>query len=122
MGDVPLLERPRRLDLAIYRGDTFAKVIELKEPVPAGQPPEDGEATDLTGYTGAARLRPDVGDPVELDVAIDGPAGRITLTLAAATTAELEASGDWDLQLTSPGDEKTTVAKGRALLDPDVTP
>ena len=102
--------------LRVRRGDTLSVGFVLSD---AGGP------IDLTGFTGACQLRPtpDADGAVSLTVTIPTPtSGQVDIYLSAATTATLApGQWSWDLELTGPAGDVTTVIGGRALISADTT-
>jgi hypothetical protein len=108
---------PARVDLKLYRGDDFGPQEFIWEQ-PAGSP------VDITGYEIAAQIREDPDSDEVLAVftcTITNPAaGKWTLELDGAITADLPRSAYWDMQLTSGGVTRT-FASGRITTARDVT-
>ena len=89
----------------------------------------DSTPWDLTGYTGTMTVRPFVGASTTTVVAtndngrisVDGPNGRITVTLSAATTAAIVASRySYDLVVDS-GSVVTRILEGKFVVTGAVT-
>lgn len=114
------LNEPRRLDLRIRAGDSFARALAIQE--------ADGSATDLTGLTPRAQVRDRPGGSLlaEFVAALVGdPAnGIVSYALSAAQTrslAALEPGMVWDLELDGGDTNTTTVVAGTVTVCPDVT-
>lgn len=98
---------------------------------------DNGNPIDLTGYIARMQARaalPDPGTLVDLTtenggIDIDGPNGKITLTMDADATAALDwpagrhapGNGIFQLELESPTGFVTRLLKGTITLDPEVT-
>ena len=105
-----------RYDFSVSRGGTFTKVLRIKE---------DGAVKDLTGYTAKSQVRenPDGGMLIcEMTTAIDAGNGIITLTIPAATSAEIKSGAYcWDLKLTDAGGLVAYYIGGKFMIVPTVT-
>jgi hypothetical protein len=132
-----------RLDLSIRKGATFGPVrFEMSSPdgtlTPVPTVPPVAEAdyvpVNLTGCTIRGQIRRTAADasPVtSLVVTItDAAAGRYEISLAAATTATLEAGPNgfsaqslyaWDLELEDAAGRVTPLYYGQARVWPEVT-
>lgn len=103
------------------QGATFERVFTIKD--------GNGDPLNLTGYTARMQVRPEIDSDevlVELTtqngrIALGGAEGTIALSLDAATTAEIDKDGVYDLEIISAGGEVHRVLKGRFVLDPEVT-
>lgn len=106
----------------IYRGDTYAHVIEFWN---------DAEATDPFEITGtvAAQIRATfldaddtAGTPLATFAAAVSGAGSniVTISLTATQTLTLPAAGVWDLQVTD-GSTVTTLLRGKVKVLDDAT-
>ena len=77
---------------------------------------------DLTGYSGAAKMKKmdGAGKMKKMDVSIG--TGKVTLAMTAATTAAIE-SGRYlyDVVITAAGGTKTRVIEGLVTINPGVT-
>lgn len=112
----------RCFDINIDKGSDFELIIELQE--------DDGTIIDLTGYTAQMQIRPDTDSTViiiELSTAngrivIDGPAGKLTLTIANADTEAITQDvGVYDLEITSGGALIERILQGNVAFSPEVT-
>lgn len=111
--------------LNIEQGSTYWVKMTLTSKPPNPQP------IDLTGYTVRSQIRPNRGRDTavlyELSTAngrleIDGPAGRITLTIPGAdSTLWTWLEGVYDLELVDPSGEPTRLLRGPVHVDPEVT-
>lgn len=107
--------------LEIKQGATYKHVFHYQD--------EEGVTINLNGYTGRMQMRKTVSDTTVLyeattsdDIAIDGAAGNVTLTIPAATsTAWTFRRAVYDLEIVSGGGEVVRLVKGRVKVDPEVT-
>lgn len=118
---------PAKLDLAIYRGDDFSKLLRFKD-----TSTDPDTYIDLTGWTGKAQLRlTEDNDTVAAEFAVTVMAsqatpantGKVTLALTSVQTAALDGGikYKWDLQMTKTDASKETYLYGNALVSKDVT-
>ncbi len=103
--------------LDIYQGDDYRAVVNVTH---------NGDAAPLTGFTApSAQLRRDVADidtgtpDASFTCAIVG--STVTMYLAHAITAALSGCYVWDLQVTGPGGDIITIARGPAHVTQEVT-
>jgi len=104
-----------RGDLIIYQGDDWGATVSVFN----GTAP-----ADITGYTAKAQIRQDVADndadvDVEIVTAVTSPT--ISLTIPAAVTADMCGDYVWDLQITSPAGQVTTILAGNVRVTQEVT-
>lgn len=107
-------------NLTVEQGSTFNLTLVYKD--------QRGYVIDLTGYTARMQMRATVGaSTTVLDlttangrIAIEGAAGKITLSIAAADTAGLSGSGVYDLELVN-GLIVQRVLEGSYTISPEVT-
>lgn len=117
----------RKHDIDIDQGQTFEETVLYRD--------SSGNAVDLTGYTAKMQIRSafGVGD-ADVDISttpnddgsitIDAEAGKLTLLIKAAKTAELEAEyiGVYDLVITAADTiTKYRLLEGKATVVPGVT-
>lgn len=107
---------PGAYDLALYRGDTEARTIELYADADFAVP------YDLDGATVAAQIRDrPCGSPVvDLGVVVILP-NTITITMAPDNYATCPSSGVWDLEITDADGTVHTELAGTVKVTPDVT-
>ena len=103
---------PARADLTIYQGDDYTATVTV-------------EGTDITGYTARAQIRDDVADrePTILAtiVALVSPP-YILLSIPRSVTALLPGTQLlWDLEVTDPSSQVTTLMAGFVVLQQEVT-
>lgn len=110
------------LHLTLHQGDTWAIKITYRQP--------SGAAVDLSGCTARMQLRPAyASSTVVLEastsngrIALNGPAGEIVITVAAADTAAIAAAVYvYDLELTFAGGIVEKAAHGTITVVPEVT-
>lgn len=109
------VDQTGRVDLVIPQGATFTTTFTWKI---------DGTPVNLTGYTGAAKIRDTFDGSVlaSFTVSLGGSAGTVTCSLSALTTGGLSApaQGVWDLELTS-GSTVRRLLAGNVRVTPQVT-
>jgi len=107
------MSTPLSYVLAVYRGDSSRWVFTLWADAARTEP------ADLTGVTAAAEIHQ--GATVT-PLACTVTANTIDVVLAASVSQDLAiAVSRWDLQLTYPSGEVTTIASGRVDVHADVT-
>ena len=83
-----------RYDLSVHRGETFRRVLRLKK---------NGEAIDLTGWTGKAQVRPEPDAEellCEMAVEIVPGEGKVVMVIPSEVTAVAPAGVyAWDIRL-----------------------
>lgn len=108
------------------QGTTWRTSLTLREVNTDGTP---GDVIDLTGYTARMQARVNVDSPDTLlsigtgtgEVTIDGPAGRITIVIAAAvSSAWTWRYGVHQLELIAANGEVIRLATGEIELDREV--
>lgn len=114
---------PGSLDLIIYQGSTFKRVIRLTDATPA--------AIDLTGSTARMHIRQAITDAtpmIELNEAngraliTDAAAGEITLLITDEDTAALDfTKGVYDLEVEYSDGTVDRVLEGKVKLSKEVT-
>lgn len=120
---IPLLEEPGVYDIQFRQGTTWRKSFTWKQ--------GNGTPVDLTGCTAAVDVRLtefSATAVIELTtengrIAIDGPAGKVTLSLTAAETAAiraLEYRYDLDIYDVDPT-RKTTLMTGEFAITKEIT-
>lgn len=103
-------KRMPRLNLRPTRGDTFECQLKFKD--------SDGSPVDWQGYSARSQVRPSPESEtvlVEFDVTL-GDDGMLTLA-----ADELNTNGWWDLEVTNPDGDVSTVMGGRVIVNADVT-
>ena len=103
------------LDIEFTRGDDVVRLFSWQD--------DNGDTIDTTGRTYAAQIRTNPDAPADwvFTPSLDGAAGQLTLTMAAAITATIPPGRQyWDIEETIDG-VKSTVFGGRATVWPDVT-
>lgn len=117
--------QPAHLDLEVYKGSTFSKLIQWKTGTPA-------EPVNLTGYKARMQIRRSVNDSTVLDslttennkLVIYVPVeGRLSINIAAdVSSAYTFTSGVYDLELVAPDDVTVyRILEGCFSAVPEVT-
>ena len=114
---------PGKLNLTIYQGATFSRLIRLKD--------DDGDAIDLSGATARMHIRttlPATTTLIELNEAngralvTDAAAGEITLLISATDTALLTFdTAVYDLEIQYLSGVVDRVLYGKVSLSKEVT-
>lgn len=105
-----------KANLQIDQGADFSTEIDVLD--------DDGEVVDLTGYTGAAQMRKHYTSTtsVAFGVAINASGGTVTLTMNAATSANVVYGRYvYDCELTSSGNTVSRLVEGIVTVTPQVT-
>lgn len=106
-----------KANIFIDQGSTFSTYLELSD--------ENGNVTDLTGYTAEGQIRKwyTSSTSVAFDITIPDPTnGTIFLTLDANTTANLEFGRYvYDVKTISDTDNVTRIVEGILTVNPEVT-
>jgi len=106
-----------KANLMIYQGDDYGAIVTVADGV---TPP----AEIIAGYTAQAQIRSGPADtnPIVLvDIQTTVASPYVYLTIPSTDTAGLKTSAYWDLQLTDPTGQITTVLAGIASVTPEVT-
>lgn len=107
--------------IKLEQGSTFNLAATYKD--------SSGSPINLSGYTARMQMRKSIDDAspiIELTTAngrisIDGPTGKVTMTIAAGDTATLDAGdGVYDLELVS-GSVVEKLIKGTFTVEREVT-
>lgn len=104
-----------KANLVIDQGTSFTTTITVTD--------DDGNALDLTGYTGAAQIRKHYtsSNSVSFTVSIAAATGEVTLALTANATANLAAGRYvYDCELTT-GQTVSRIIEGIVTITPQVT-
>ena len=119
-------------NITIEQGTTFYRLIDVMEPTVLD--PDVYEAFDLTGYTARMQIRRTVDNSTPMlslvsptasgngITVMDGANNAISINITAATTATLETSGVYDLEIikTSTG-AVSRLIQGTITLSLEVT-
>lgn len=86
----------------------------------------DGDALDLSGYTGIAQIRKTYSSTTSTDFTVtfasDRTTGQLTISLTDAQTSALEAGRYvYDVLITDTSDTKSRVVEGIATVNPSVS-
>ncbi len=104
-----------KANIIVDQGTDFSTDIELTD--------DHGDPLDLTGYSVRSTFKKWYSSltETEFDVEIDANAGIITLSLAAATCANIEAGRFvYDVVVTDANERVTRVIEGILTLTPEV--
>lgn len=110
------------LDLCAYRGDTLEFSVQWLD--------QNQDPIDVTSYTAKLQVREKTASPDPPEVELTEIAGitlladgNIEVKFEAADTLfpNLKRSGVYDLELTSPGGDVTTLLSGTIAITDDVT-
>lgn len=104
-----------KANLIIDQGTTFSTTITVTD--------DDGNALDLSGYTGAAQIRKHYtsSNSVSFNVSISAATGEVTLSLTANATSNIVAGRYvYDCELTNAG-TVSRVLEGIVTISPQVT-
>lgn len=114
---------PGKLNLTIYQGSTFRRVIRLTDP--------NGDAIDLSGATARMQVRETIDDEdvlLELNedngraTITDAAGGEITLLVEADDTELLDfTTGVYDIEIEYADGSVDRVLYGKATLSKEVT-
>lgn len=107
-----------KANIIIDQGTDFSTTITVTD--------DDGNVTNLTGYTGSGQIRKHYtsSDKTDLSIAFGSPRtdGKITLSLGRTVTANLEAGRYvYDVEITSSANTRSRLVEGIATVTPEVT-
>ena len=114
---------PAKLKLKIIQGATFRRSL-------VWLAPDKTTPIDLTGCMARMQVRSEIESAAVLlelttgngGIAIDGPAGKLTLYISPADTASATwESGVWDLEVEHPSGDVTRLVQGSISVSPEVT-
>jgi len=103
-------------NIIIDQGTTFSTVINYTD--------DNGDARDLTGYTGDAEMRKHYtsSNSQSFSVSLGGANGTVTLSLTSAQTANLVAGRYvYDVEVTSGANVVSRIVEGIVTVTPEVT-
>ena len=120
------MELPPTFDITFIAGDTVYFEVEVRDPDPNDPNLQAQIPRDLTGWSAAAQVRKAAGAEellADFTIGAMDAAGVIPLTLPPAVSQTLGpvTSAVWDLQLTSPTGEVSTILRGAVKPVMDVT-
>jgi len=105
-----------KANLQIDQGTDFSTEIDVLD--------ENGDVVDLTGYSGAAQMRKHYTSSTStaFNVAINASGGTVTLSMNAATSANVTAGRYvYDCELTSSSNTVSRLVEGIVTVTPQVT-
>lgn len=120
-GDIGVSLRPKRIDIELYRGDSFKFFFELEGPAPEGGGPRP--PINITGWTGRSEVKDSgnlvVDTPI---VTIDGDPLEGRIKVDFGTTEDIE-PGEYryDVEMTDSGGNVRTFVGGKFVVTEDVT-
>lgn len=103
-----------KANITIDQGTDFATSIDVTD--------DNGDPTDLSGFTGAAQMRKHYTSSNSYSFAVAVANGSVTLSMNSATTANIT-SGRYvyDCELTSGSNVVTRIVEGIVNVTPQVT-
>lgn len=112
---------PARLNLICPQGSTFKKTFKVYD--------ENNAAVDLTGYTGAMQARKKYTSTSFLFQATTDVGGGMTISSNIISVnvpysdTTLFPAGDyvWDIEITSPANDRDRILQGTLTVTPEVT-
>jgi len=105
-----------KANIIIDQGTTFSTDIYLTD--------DNGVAIDLTGYTGASKMRKHYtsSNAQSFTVSLNVSSGAVTLSLTSANTGDLVAGRYiYDVELTSSSNTVSRIVEGVVTVTPQVT-
>lgn len=105
-----------KLNILIDQGASFETSLNLTD--------DNGNAIDLSGYTGAGQIRKHYSSStaVNLTINLGGANGTVTMSLTANATANMAAGRYvYDIEVTDSGNSVTRVIEGIVTVTPQVT-
>ena len=105
-----------KANIVIDQGTTFSTVVTMAD--------EDGNPIDLTGYTGASKIKKHYTSSNShiFTVTLSGNTGEITLSLTSVQTANITAGRYlYDVEVTSGANVVSRVVEGIVTVTPQVT-
>ena len=104
-------------NLVVDQGTTFSSIITITN--------QDGTPMDLTDYTVKSQFRKSYQSSTAINFTAsiyDAGAGEVRLQLAPADTTGVRAGRYlYDIELTSPSNEKIRALEGLVILTPEIT-
>jgi hypothetical protein len=105
-----------KANIIIDQGTTFTTVINLTD--------DNGDAIDLTGYTGDSEMRKHYtsSNSQSFSISLGGTSGSVTLSLTATQTANLTPGRYvYDVEVTSGSNVVSRIVEGIVTVTPEVT-
>ena len=104
-------------NLVIDQGTTFSSIVTLTDQI--------GTPLNLIGYTVKSQFRKSYQSSTAINFTAsiyDATAGKVRLQLSPADTTGVKAGRYlYDIELTSPGNEKSRALEGLVILTPEIT-
>lgn len=109
--------KPKRWDIEIYQGDTFAFALQFKD--------ASNALINVTGWTALAQIKNSDGTPATTPAfatTVGGADGKITIKLTDVQSNDL-AAGEYmyDVQVTDSAGNKRTYIGGRITVTEDIS-
>tara|TARA_A100001234_G_scaffold167678_1_gene148931 strand:- start:694 stop:1026 length:333 start_codon:yes stop_codon:yes gene_type:complete len=104
------------VNITIPQGTDFSEIFTSTE--------SDGSASNLTGYTGAAKLKkhPGATSSTSFSVSITASTGEVEISLTDTQTVALDPGRHYyDVVLTSPSNAKSRMVEGMAFVTAGIT-
>lgn len=105
-----------KANIIIDQGTTFSTVINLTD--------DNGDAINLTGYTGDAEMRKHYtsSNSQSFSISLGGTSGTVTLSMTATQTANLTPGRYvYDVEVTSSANVVSRIVEGIVTVTPEVT-
>ena len=103
-----------KANITIDQGTDFATSLDVTD--------DNGDPTDLTGFTGAAQMRKHYTSSNSVSFSVSIAGGEVTLSMNAVTTANLVAGRYvYDCELTSSSNVVSRIVEGIVTVTPQVT-
>lgn len=103
-----------KANITVDQGTDFSTVIDVTD--------DNGEPTDLSGFTGAAQLRKHYTSSNSFAFSVAVANGSVTLSMNSATTSNIAAGRYvYDCELTSGSNVVTRLVEGIVTITPQVT-
>jgi hypothetical protein len=109
------------------QGTTFIRTFELQYPDPIE--PDVYYSYNLTGFTARMQVRRTIESTTKVielttqngGIAINGPEGKLTVTMTASQTSGLSSSGVYDIEIIDGGGNVSRLVQGAFTLSLEVT-
>lgn len=107
-----------KANILIDQGTDFSTTLTVTD--------DNGDAIDLTGYTGSGQIRKHFASETatDFDLSFDSPrtSGKVTISLGRSVSSAMEAGRYvYDVELTSSANTRSRLVEGIATITPEVT-